>query len=469
MTGNMTSKVLLVCLIFLTPFRLNAEKTLIDGKAPGAQGCEIRIIAYRDMITFSERVISRTIVDSAGRFQLVADITEITPVILDLDYYTANLILEPGKTYTLDCNPVDISNQYRPFYEKEDLIYRLIPPDTAELNYRISVFNGLYNKFIADHFDEIYLLRRKKLIEDFRLEMEKQFVSDSNTYFKNYLAYKIAQTELSAGSVNKPGLYEKHFGGKPVLYSNSEYMHFFNQFFKGYIAGESKKIRYAGLVHTINDSGNRTELLNLISYDTLLKEERIRELVLLKTLFELYYNPDFLQKSILNLLRDFASTSEFPEHRSVSENMIAKLTNLQRGTAAPDFTLPLITGGKGSLSDFNGKPVYLSFMTTWTFACLAEFDLLDSLYRAFGEKINLITVSLDKNQETLKNYVNDKGFRWTFFFNGTAYDLIHDYGIRTFPLFVLVDAKGKILQYPADKPSEGIDEKLRKLSEEKGF
>jgi hypothetical protein len=34
---------------------------------------------------------------------------------------------------------------------------------------------------------------------------------------------------------------------------------------------------------------------------------------------------------------------------------------------------------------------------------------------------------------------------------------------------VLVDAKGKILQYPADKPSEGIDEKLRKLSEEKGF
>jgi hypothetical protein len=35
--------------------------------------------------------------------------------------------------------------------------------------------------------------------------------------------------------------------------------------------------------------------------------------------------------------------------------------------------------------------------------------------------------------------------------------------VKTFPLFVLIDADGKIMQYPAYKPSEVIEEAIKGL------
>ncbi|MEZ5199331.1 MAG: hypothetical protein R2764_23990 [Bacteroidales bacterium] len=37
------------------------------------------------------------------------------------------------------------------------------------------------------------------------------------------------------------------------------------------------------------------------------------------------------------------------------------------------------------------------------------------------------------------------------------------YEIKTFPVFALISAEGKILQYPAYKPSETIEEAFEKL------
>ncbi len=87
------------------------------------------------------------------------------------------------------------------------------------------------------------------------------------------------------------------------------------------------------------------------------------------------------------------------------------------------------------------------------------------MFGTWGNDIDFITVSLDKNPEVVTRFKEEKNYNWTFLYNGTGYDLIRDYGIKTFPLFVLIDGEGKILQYPAVKPSEGIGDVFTYLKE----
>ncbi len=81
----------------------------------------------------------------------------------------------------------------------------------------------------------------------------------------------------------------------------------------------------------------------------------------------------------------------------------------------------------------------------------------------FGDKITFLTVSLDQEMKTIIRYRNEKGFKWTFLYNGMQYDLLKSYQVSTFPVFVLISADGKILQYPAYKPSEQIEDSFSSL------
>ena len=286
--------------------------------------------------------------------------------------------------------------------------------------------------------------------------MEDKYSGYDNKYFNDFIDYKIASVELSATSVNKSELFKKYLYKKPILYSHWEYMNFFNQFFDHYLTTRNKCFGEEEIENIVNYQKSFAALMDTLGKDTLLFSESLRELVALKGLKELYNSPYYLQQNILDILSQVSATSHFTIHKLIAANLTSCLTKLQKGTIAPDFRLISLEGDFISLTDFYGKPIYLSFLVTWTNACLAEFEIMDSLYSIWGNKINFITVSLDNNKEVITRYKNEKHLKWTFLYNGTGYDLLEAYGIKTFPLFVLISPEGKIMQCPAYKPSEGI-------------
>jgi peroxiredoxin len=456
---------IIISLIVFSISQVFPAETKISGMMPGGSGNEIRLIAYADYISYTEILLDRTLVDSIGGFNLHTDILETQLVILDLDYYTTTFYLEPGKKYLLHFDSISMADQYRPFYEKEPLVFRIVPDEPNELNNLIFEFNEIYNDFLIENFQSIYNRRNKSLITGFRSEMDQKYADIKNLYFKNYVDFKIASIELSASGTNKPELFRQYLIGKPILYFHSAYMEFFNQFFDQYLTSGNKFISEKDLEKGINDLISFPALMDSLGKDTLLLSESLRELVLIKTLQELYYSPFYYPQNILIILDQIIATSHFPLHRSIAMNVRLGLIRLQKGTLAPDFSLADLTGNPASLSAYKGKPVYLSFLTTWTFACLDEYKIMDSLYGVWGNDIEFITVSLDKNPEVVARFKKDKNYNWTFLFNGTGYDLIQDYGIKTFPLFVLINSEGKILQYPAIKPSEGIGEVFTYMKE----
>ncbi|MGQ9622430.1 MAG: TlpA family protein disulfide reductase [Candidatus Caldatribacteriaceae bacterium] len=62
---------------------------------------------------------------------------------------------------------------------------------------------------------------------------------------------------------------------------------------------------------------------------------------------------------------------------------------------APSFRLAGIDGKEYSLADLRGRPVVLSFFTTWCPYCAQELPLLDKLYREYQDKASLAVLGID--------------------------------------------------------------------------
>jgi thiol-disulfide isomerase/thioredoxin len=255
----------------------------------------------------------------------------------------------------------------------------------------------------------------------------------------------------------KQQLFDLFLDDRPVLYKNPEYMEFFNRFFDRHITGNNKFIKRKDLMITINELNSYPALLDSLGKDTLLRNEAIRELALFIALKELYHDPAFPDRNIISILEQMINQSNISEHHSIASTLITELTRLNEGTPAPYFKLPSIQGDSVSPDDLKGKPVYLSFKTTWSSPCLAEFALMDTLYGQYGTEIQFVSVMFDLDPDVVKRFRQEKGYQWIFLFNGTGTDLIEKYNIRTFPVFMLIDKEGIIYRYPAYKPSEVIE------------
>jgi peroxiredoxin len=114
------------------------------------------------------------------------------------------------------------------------------------------------------------------------------------------------------------------------------------------------------------------------------------------------------------------------------------------GDNAPLFTLKDLKGNDVSLSSFKGKPVFLNFWATWCPYCRKERKDLTALYKVYNDKgLVLISVSLDRSEDTLRDYMND---------NPADYIVLTDtkmksgamYGVRGFPTTFLIDRDGVI-------------------------
>ena len=459
------SRLVLLLLIFALTNSVTAKETIVSGNIPGGENKEIRIIAYADQITFLDSVLARQIIGTNGDFLFSLDLKETIYARLDIEYFNIDLFLEPGENYNIATDSISFQGNFRPYYKK-DLLNCTITSGSKDLNKLTSDFNISYNKFITEHFEEVYKRREKSLIEEFDDSMEVKYGKNENDYFKEYMRYKMASVYLAAMPTSQAKLFREYFFHQPVLYQNTEYMYFFNQFFSQFLTSGSRKIKRADLLSTINYQNSFSALIDSLGKDSLLRNEVLRELVLFTGITELYHSPDYSKKSILNILGQAKAESKFPEHQLIAGNLIRSLEKLQPGTPAPGFSLPKLNGDIFDFPISSGKPVYLGFMTTWSYACIAEMALLDKLHEKYKGQIDFISVSLDQDMDVINKFVDEKNYPWTFLYNGDDYQLLYDYGVKTFPAFVLINSNGQIVQYPAYKPSEVIEDTFQMMIRE---
>jgi peroxiredoxin len=111
---------------------------------------------------------------------------------------------------------------------------------------------------------------------------------------------------------------------------------------------------------------------------------------------------------------------------------------------APEFVLPLISGGEVALAQLQGKTVILDFWATWCAPCEVQMPILDALWReARGGDLVVVGISVDTDPPAqVAAWIEERGFDYPIALGDQSLAL--RYGILGFPSLVLVDPEGRI-------------------------
>lgn len=139
---------------------------------------------------------------------------------------------------------------------------------------------------------------------------------------------------------------------------------------------------------------------------------------------------------------------------SNEEEQINEEDQEDKGIKALDFTLYDQYGNEHTLSDYEGKTVFLNIWATWCPPCKREMPHIEELYKAYGENSeDVIILGLaaphlgsEGSKEHIISFLEEEGYTFPVVFD-TEWDQIYGYGISAFPTTFIIDKEGYINLY----------------------
>lgn len=117
------------------------------------------------------------------------------------------------------------------------------------------------------------------------------------------------------------------------------------------------------------------------------------------------------------------------------------------GDKAADFTLTTLDGEKVSLSDYEGKPVFLNFWATWCPPCKEEMPDIQSFADAHGEEVTVLSVNFTKfepDKEAIPTFVEENELRFPILMDREGNVGENLYKVISMPTSFMVDGEGVI-------------------------
>ncbi|PID93668.1 MAG: hypothetical protein CSA95_07095 [Bacteroidetes bacterium] len=416
-----------------------------------------------DFVTESLVLIDESEVDEQGDFSLRASFDEVRYAVLKVGYYSSGIYLEPGKHYQLECEYKPLKEGANPNLMDTPLFYVIRNEVFDGLNGQISAFNERYDDFIVAHQRTLFRSRSKGVIEEFRREVDRQFAGYENAYFEDYVAYRFAALALQTRTVSREKLARRYLTGRPP-YHHDEAMSFFTLFFDKYVQTQSKAIDRRDLQATINYQVSYSALLDTLGKDTILKNEAMRELVMLLTLKSLLGSNDYGVDQLLHLIRHIKDHSKFREHQKIAAHILDRSMMLLPGTMAPS----LVVDGENVLLSEDQRSTLLCFFQTHSGVCQAESVLLEDICRDFEEDVRVVMVCTDAEEQAWNDWNQTHADAcWETVWVGNNYTLLEDYRVKAYPLYVLVNADLTLRRWDLSRPSEGLAHQLERLLSKK--
>jgi cytochrome c biogenesis protein CcmG/thiol:disulfide interchange protein DsbE len=116
----------------------------------------------------------------------------------------------------------------------------------------------------------------------------------------------------------------------------------------------------------------------------------------------------------------------------------------QVGEAAPDFTLPTLTGQSISLRDYRRSVVVVNFWATWCPPCVEEMPSLNEFAeRGRGLGVTVIGVSVDQDRAALEQFVAHARLSFPIA-RDPEQAVAARYGTFKFPESYVIDSEGRI-------------------------
>ncbi len=139
---------------------------------------------------------------------------------------------------------------------------------------------------------------------------------------------------------------------------------------------------------------------------------------------------------------------------------------------APDFTLVDQFGNEHTLSDYQGKTVFLNFWATWCGPCQREMPDIQALYERYGKNSeDLIVLGVanpkskdyphnsDATQPEVEAFLENNGYSFPVVMDTTG-EVFAQYGIRSFPTTFMISPDGTVFGYASGSLTGDIMESI---------
>jgi len=344
---------LLLSLSLAGLYKSPAAKTIIQGRAPSYAGEEIVFYTYSNLISFKETVVATSIVNDSGDFECSAELDEIRIVYTKLGIYNCIFYAEPGYIYQLRL-PVKMdkteAEKVNPYFEEISIHLAVkpvgstdgkpIPPSAEELNFLIRTFNDAFHPYYYKYVINAYLNAvDQKEIDEAVKNITSPFEGINNPYFSRYVKYRIGLLAHYGAQQSASRIINDYFRDKNILPLNTAYMELFNEIFSNYFDQYISENPQSGLMSVINREANLDKLLELFRKDKKLSNDTLIEMILIKNLYDCYYNQNYLKSSIMILLDSLKSMSNIDFHKEIINDIKIDITKLLAGSDAPSFEL----------------------------------------------------------------------------------------------------------------------------------
>ena len=162
-------------------------------------------------------------------------------------------------------------------------------------------------------------------------------------------------------------------------------------------------------------------------------------------------------------------TSSLVEEDGSQESSVSEEDTSSEGNSdpdavpAPDFTLTDQFGNSHTLSDYQGKTVFLNFWGTWCPPCRAEMPDIQELYQEYGENtgdviilgVALPNVGNEGSQEEITAFLEENGYTYPTVMD-TGGTLASTYYISGFPTTYMIDKDGNVFGYATGQLTKEI-------------
>jgi peroxiredoxin len=434
-----------------------AQSVTIRGSAPAYEYKEISAWATNDYISNTQKQLTYSVIDSAGNFLLELSTKEIQYITLKIEKNVSSMYIEPEGNYEIIIHAPDSTTYHNPNIE-HDVRLSIKLKSKMEINALTMDYDKRFDDFLSYYYPSFVSRNPKPVIDSFRLAIHAYYAAVKNPYLTTYVDYSIASLEEKTKESQKK-LFSAYLDGKPIQYNNVEFMNFFNTFFKQKLRTLSLTKSGDPLNFQIDDRGSYAGAMAVLERDPFLKNDTLRELVLLKGMYESYYDGSFKKSGIVAILQQITEESKLPIHQQIASNILNSFSRLKPGSLAPAFTLPDKKGVTASLDELRAKKyVYLGFFEDQCTECLQQMKVIPALKKMYGERITFVSISTDKTAEELKNFcAKHPQYDWLFLYDNSNGSLQKNYEIKMIPSYFLINPEGKFVQVPAESPSGDID------------
>ncbi len=455
---------LLLVLMYLHAY--GSGEVTISGYFPGAGGEIVHLMTYEDLVSRQELRLSSAKIDVDGNFELTATLNESRLLFLRVFNGKNYLHTAPGESYLVEYEKLVINNpeldEGRLFRQRS---FNITTYGNNNQEYNLHGLIMQMDDMVATYLEEQVAGRvranHRASLEQFARQVDDAFVDGSQTFFDDYVTYYLAYLKRSLNVRGFHALFHHYVNDRPILTNHPLYMDFFRSMFDNYIFTGSRSIRMNELEAAVNKYADFDLLMVLLSEDELLKNEDLRELVLLISLDRMFSMPDFFNSRLREVLEEAAKKCKNTEHRKIAENIIRKHSRgFHEGAIVSHFQLNDYAGNVYDLQDFHDSFVYLFFWAGWCPLSMGSIQVMQEFAEELNGKLEVVGVLVDRDRENVKHLLVDEGLPFPLLYFDGDYELLGNFGIATVPFYMLIGPGGRIIAHPFLPPHWGAREAL---------